>query len=136
MKTALHSIIIMTMMTVPSAVSANSTETWLAKRSALIDSVYGSKDGALPTKSTPDSVLTDVARSTRLAGPRLEHDHALPDHEHGVLLAHHARQALEERLHVPPRPLQLRGLPDHTRRTLLPGISVPAWLQQLDAQRR
>ena len=59
MKTALHSIIIMTMMTVPSAVSANSTETWLAKRSALIDSVYGSKDGALlPTKSTPDSVLT------------------------------------------------------------------------------
>jgi len=42
----------------PLSTAGNSTATWLAKRSALIDSVYGSTGGALPTRATPDRVLT------------------------------------------------------------------------------
>eukprot|EP00041_Stephanoeca_diplocostata_P014108 m.253331 g.253331 ORF g.253331 m.253331 type:complete len:425 (+) comp19583_c0_seq1:108-1382(+) len=37
---------------------ANSTETWLAKRAALIDTVYGYGPGVLPNKTVPDQVLT------------------------------------------------------------------------------
>lgn len=36
----------------------NSTETWLAKRAALIDTVYGYGLGVLPNKTVPDDVLT------------------------------------------------------------------------------
>lgn len=38
--------------------SANKTETWLAKRAALIGDVYGNGAGVLPSKSVPDQVLT------------------------------------------------------------------------------
>ena len=37
---------------------ANSTEYWQERRDALIDEVYGNGLGVLPTKSTPDQVLT------------------------------------------------------------------------------
>jgi hypothetical protein len=38
--------------------TANSTESWLAKRAALIDSVYGYGPGILSNKSVPDLVET------------------------------------------------------------------------------
>ena len=42
----------------PRLAGANSTETWLAKRAALIHDVYGEGPGVLPTRSVPDAVLT------------------------------------------------------------------------------
>jgi hypothetical protein len=39
-------------------VTSNSTETWLAKRAALIDKVYGGGPGVLPTRAVPDQILT------------------------------------------------------------------------------
>lgn len=50
------------------AASANSTETWKAKRIALIDSVYGSTGGALPTRSKPDRIITWPGESPGLQG--------------------------------------------------------------------
>jgi hypothetical protein len=38
--------------------AANSTDSWLAKRAALIDSVYGYGPGILSNKSTPDHIET------------------------------------------------------------------------------
>lgn len=41
-----------------SVVMANTTETWLAKRAALIGDVYGAGPGVLPNRSVPDRVVT------------------------------------------------------------------------------
>ena len=38
--------------------AANTTASWLAKRAALINDVFGYGVGVLPTKSVPDEVLT------------------------------------------------------------------------------
>ncbi len=37
---------------------ANTTETWLAKRAALIGDVYGAGPGVLPNRSVPDQIMT------------------------------------------------------------------------------
>ena len=42
----------------PLLCAANTTESWIAKRAALIHDVYGKGPGVLPTKSVPDAVLT------------------------------------------------------------------------------
>ena len=39
------------------AVNGNSTEYWLGRRAALIDSVFGYGVGVLPSKSDPDQIL-------------------------------------------------------------------------------
>ena len=38
--------------------AANSTESWLARRAAMIDAVYGAGPGVLPTRSEPDAVIS------------------------------------------------------------------------------
>jgi hypothetical protein len=43
---------------VSTGASPNSTETWLSKRDALIDEVYGYGKGVLPNRSEPDQLLS------------------------------------------------------------------------------
>jgi len=51
-----------------SPVIANSTESWLAKRAALIDDIFGYGPGVLPNKTEPDSILTYLPTDPGLKG--------------------------------------------------------------------